>query len=249
MKITVYTMCYNEEMLLPFFLEHYSNFATEIIIYDNESTDRTVEIASKHPLVSDIKTISTDNVIDERNLTNFKNNCWKNSTSDYVIVVDVDEFLYHPNIVDFLNNNKKYAMFKPHGYNMVSTTTPDSNYSIISQIKTGVRYDFFDKQCIFSPKLVSNVNYDHGAHKCFPDYSSNIENGFHLWYNDNSDNNLKLLHYKYITLDYFVNKRQLCKDRLSDFNIKNRYCYEYTHDINTWKKDFNHTLETSQKVI
>ena len=42
MKVKVYSICYNEEYMLPFFLQHYS-FA-DIVVYDNESTDNSLEI-------------------------------------------------------------------------------------------------------------------------------------------------------------------------------------------------------------
>jgi glycosyltransferase involved in cell wall biosynthesis len=45
MNIHVYTVAYNEELLMPFFLRHYKRFANHITVFDNESTDKTAELA------------------------------------------------------------------------------------------------------------------------------------------------------------------------------------------------------------
>ena len=242
MKITVYTMCYNEESILPFFLNHYSKFATEIIIYDNESTDNTVSIASKHPLVSDIKTIKTDNSIDDRILSNFKNTCWKDCISDFAIVVDVDELLYHPDIINFLSNNYNYSMFKPFGYNMISTSFPQPNKNITSQIKMGVRDILFDKQCLFKPKELIDINYDHGAHVCKPEFKSNNSETYF-------SSDLKLLHYKYLGLQYILDKNKRCSDRLSQFNLISGCGAQYTYPIEEQCNDFHNKKNAAHLII
>ena len=48
--ITVYTMAYNEEVFLQYMIDHYrSKFPNcHIVVYDNQSTDRTIEIALRN---------------------------------------------------------------------------------------------------------------------------------------------------------------------------------------------------------
>lgn len=38
-KIYVYTFCYNEIDILPFIIEYWKQYATKVIVYDNDSTD------------------------------------------------------------------------------------------------------------------------------------------------------------------------------------------------------------------
>jgi len=248
MNITVYTMCYNAERILPFFLDHYSKFATEIIIYDNESTDKTVSIASKHPLVTKINTINTDNTVNDQILIDFKNTCWKDSTSNYVIVVDVDELLYHPNIINFLKENRNFLIFKPCGYDMISETFPNNNSSIISQIKKGNRNGRFDKSCIFNPKLIKDINYKHGAHECNPSYiNSKIKNPY--YYSEDYSCELKLLHYRYLGLDNFLQKNTQSGKRLSKLNHINKWGIEYTYDTKVHVADFKAKLNNCHFII
>jgi glycosyltransferase involved in cell wall biosynthesis len=42
--VHVYTVAWNEEVILPFFLDHYARFATKITVFDQHSTDATAEI-------------------------------------------------------------------------------------------------------------------------------------------------------------------------------------------------------------
>jgi glycosyltransferase involved in cell wall biosynthesis len=47
--VTIYTITYNEELMIEFFINHYRKKfpGCEIVVFDNYSTDKTVEIAKK----------------------------------------------------------------------------------------------------------------------------------------------------------------------------------------------------------
>ena len=48
MIIDVFAICYNEEIILPYFLKHYKKFVRNITVYDNMSTDNSVNIMNEH---------------------------------------------------------------------------------------------------------------------------------------------------------------------------------------------------------
>ncbi len=100
MIVHVHVLCWNEEVLIPYFLDHYS-FADKIILYDHESDDNSLDLLSDNV---EVKTYSTGGEIRDDIWIDIKNNCWKTSRgeADFVIVCDMDEFLYHPNMRDFL---------------------------------------------------------------------------------------------------------------------------------------------------
>jgi hypothetical protein len=50
MTIHVHVVCWNEERIMPWFLAHYSRFATRIFCHDNGSTDRTREVVAPCPI-------------------------------------------------------------------------------------------------------------------------------------------------------------------------------------------------------
>ena len=90
--IYLYIVCYNEEFILPHLLKHY-HFVKKIFIYDNGSTDNSLDIIKNDSRCEIINYSSKFN--DEIN-KNIKNNCWKQHRleCDYCIVCDADEFIY-----------------------------------------------------------------------------------------------------------------------------------------------------------
>ena len=55
MKIHAHILSWNEEKILPFTLDYYSNICEKIFIYDNMSTDSSDEIYKKYPKVEAVK--------------------------------------------------------------------------------------------------------------------------------------------------------------------------------------------------
>ena len=84
--VSVYLMCYNEEKIIGFTVNYYKRQfpACKITICDNESSDKSVEIAKS--LGCDIHTYSTDGAFSETALTNIRNTIWKKTTTKWVIV-------------------------------------------------------------------------------------------------------------------------------------------------------------------
>src|SRR5690606_1085482 len=92
--IDIYIMCYNEEKLIQFTIDHYKNSFKDcrIVFYDNESTDNTLEIIRKNNC--EVRTFKTNGTLNDRILVDVKNSCWKEqSNNDFVIVVDADELV------------------------------------------------------------------------------------------------------------------------------------------------------------
>jgi len=100
-KLTIgaLTMWYNEEFLAPFFLEHYSYLDNIHIIIDADTTDKTREIALKYPNVTIEEYRFPDGWNDALRTQKF-NEVAKTLTTDWLYVVDVDEFIFPPNDED-----------------------------------------------------------------------------------------------------------------------------------------------------
>ena len=77
MKIHAHILSWNEEKILPFTLDYYSNICEKIFIYDNMSTDSSDEIYKKYPKVEVVKWSSGDE-IHELNYTKIKSEEYKN---------------------------------------------------------------------------------------------------------------------------------------------------------------------------
>jgi glycosyltransferase involved in cell wall biosynthesis len=127
MIIDAYTFCWNEEIRLRYFLNHYSPVCRRIVVFDNGSTDSSQEVASQYGnVVWDTETYGQGE-IDDDILRDVKNNCWKDSRdADLVFVGDVDEVLYHPSGGDYFRSALQtgYTVFRATAYDMVSRGVP-----------------------------------------------------------------------------------------------------------------------------
>lgn len=247
MNITVYTIAHNEERLLPFFLSHYSQFCKKIVIYDNESTDRTVEIARNTKGVDvEIIPIDTSNRLNDSMYIDVRGKCWQGSDSDYVILVDVDEFIYHPHIKDYLYTTKK-PIYKPTGCNMISEIFPEEGVLLTDQIKSGVVDKTYDKPVIFSPNLIESVSYQLGTHGGIFNYKN--ENTVIDTADLSVDKEIKLLHYKNLSFDYRLNRHRYFTSRLSEFNTTTLAGIHYTWSESRQRDEFDNILLNATKVI
>ncbi len=110
------------------------------------------------------------NEINEINYVNIKSEEYKKRSRgqgvDWVIVCDCDEFIYHENLLDKLNEYKQLGITVPRidGHDMVSTEFPKYDGELITtKIKTGSQtYEPMCKNIIFHPDL--DIKYGIGGH-------------------------------------------------------------------------------------
>ncbi len=239
-----YAICWNEEKMLPFMFQYYDRFVNHYTIYDNYSDDHSEEIIQKHGN-ADIVKFSMGGQINDYIYQDIKNNCWKKSRgkADFVIVGDIDEFLYHNDILQMLTMLKtdKFSIVKPFGYNMYSTEYPcyNSEKSITEQVKRGIRVPMFDKCILFDPHAIVEINYKPGAHECYPW-------GRVKWYR-NED--IKLLHYKNIGLKQLIERNRLYASRLSKENIEKNYGAEYLKKEQLIIQEFKDNEQKATEII
>lgn len=241
LKIHVYAICWNEAGMLPHFLKHYSDFCEKIFIYDNCSTDGSLDISKEFPKVH-TKTYFTDEQIRDDIYLKIKNDCWKNSRGncDYVIVCDIDEFIYHPDLSAFLEESfrKGVSLFQSKGYHMISKNYPGRQTNILKEITEGTRAEGFDKFSVFDPNKVEEINYDYGAHGCFPIGELNF-----------STHELKLLHYKYMGIDYMLSRYKEMGKRLSKYNKKKKLGYHYDFSSSRLKREYKQVWDKKEQVV
>ncbi len=232
-KIFVFATCYNEIRILPFFLKHYLEFikADKVIIYDGGSEDGSIEYAKKFNNVEVI--IDPSEKLDDGKLMHFRNNEWKKyrNDCDWVVVCDVDEFLYHENILEILKELKKSGVTLPmvEGFEMLSKEIPNNKEFIWNVVQTGKpNPSYYNKNLIFDP--VIEINYLMGCHNCLPSGNVKRSDGFIF----------KNLHYRMLSHQHIVEKSIKSAARLSDFNKANNYGFHYAvNSIMTYEQYSN----------
>lgn len=232
--ITLYTICYNEEKILPFTIKHYRDRFPDcrIVIYDNESTDNSVSIAQENNC--EIISFSTGNTFADGKHLEIKNNCWKDSTTNWNIVCDCDELL-DIKISDIVEEERCGTnMIKCDGYSIVNR---DPSITI-ENMKFGYYDPGYSKPYMFNKGDIKEINYEPGAHKANPITHVNKDL-------KDSINTYKALHYKYLHPQYTIDRYKLFNDRLSDENIKNGWGIHYKMSIESIMDIYeskNHTL-------
>ena len=137
----LYAISWNEEIIMPYFLRHYSQFCDKMVIFDNESTDSTPDIVKSFPK-AELRSWSSNNQLNDMLYLVIKNNAYKESRgiADWVIVCDSDEFLYHPKIVQLLEAYKKIGINFPkvEGFDMIPNATLGPNDVLPDLYKMGM---------------------------------------------------------------------------------------------------------------
>jgi hypothetical protein len=235
MKIEVFAICWNEIELVPYFVRHYKTFASRITVFDNYSSDGS-DIALSKLGCEVIKYGGRE--LDDREYLRIKNNAWKDSKADYVIVCDMDELLYHPNIKSYLHSSflNGVNIFETQGIDMFSNNMPAmGNGQIYEFIKTGFESPAYSKRVIFSPSI-ENINYDYGCHHSQPTGNLIFD----------SSRELKVLHYRNIGGSQRLLKRHKAyQQRMCHYNKRMGLGKHYLRSDKQIISDFEGSLRRS----
>jgi hypothetical protein len=215
MKIILLTINYNQGELLKHFLQYYQ-FCDKIVVYDDKLTDNSIEVIKSFNN-TEISNFYQSDKVEDKIFTEIKNEHWKQYRKEYdwVIIADVDEFLYFPHTLALDDLLDDYTVLKPKGYDMIT----EKNINEIDNIFTvnkGIRNEMMDKCCMFNIKEIESINYEAGCHKCNP--KGNVKYF--------EDKELKLLHYKYLGLEDGLKRKNLNYERLSDYNKERGWDYK-----------------------
>jgi hypothetical protein len=150
---------------------------------------------------------------------------------DFVLVCDVDEWL---NIDYPYLNNTTASIIQSKWCNMVNLKDDLD----IDRIDHGVIYNQFKGKCLcFNRTRIKEINYQYGCHDCYPVGDVVFS----------SDTPL-LLHYKYINLQYLINRYKEYASRLSDHNKKHGLSFHYKFSARKIKREFNWHLRNAKPI-
>jgi hypothetical protein len=216
--IHVYTVCKNEIEILPHIIAYYESIADKIIVFDNQSTDGSKEYIQAHPLCTLIEYDTKNELRDDIHMI-IKNSAWKESIgiADWVIVSDLDEIVFHKNLLQELDQYKVQGISIPNieGFNMISESYPITGIPITQQVRYGAYSKQFSKNLIFDPNKVVEINYTPGGHSIEP--TGEIKYG----------GSLKLLHLKYLgSNERLLDRWNDVGKTLSKINVENNWGIE-----------------------
>lgn len=231
MKLAVICAIYNEEILLPQFLDYYSPKADEVFLLDNESTDKSRQIAQLYPNVV-VSTYKSEGKFSDVRLSEAYAQKRRDCVGkyDYVLIADCDEFVLPkqgPSICGAIEKAQppfesglRLEFMWTDGWEMwprPGAPPYDPRRTLPEQLRTGIQSGMYSKPCIIH--AASTLKHDHGRH--------DFEGLHHLKPKDMSSARFYLLHYVGFDKSKFVKRGLDRAARFADINRKLRTSVQY----------------------
>ncbi len=241
MSIDLYSACWNEERIVPFFLRHYEPLVDRIVIYDDGSTDRSVELlrASSKVEIRPFRRAAESYL--DAHLALFET-CWHESRgrADWVCLVDLDEFLFQPDWDLYLAAQKDAGVttIKTVGYDMVSEAFPPADADLVTILTRGQREHHMDKTALFAPDAIEQINHSVGRHLCSP-----VGRLVPL-----PKHGIQLRHFKNLGLDYVLARTHALATRLTGDDLVRGWSAHYLRDNDSIRAQFEKQLSQAEPV-
>ena len=184
-----YTLAYNEGDFVAYWVRHYAAFCDRVTVFvDADTDDSTASQATA--LRADVRWHRTAGLDDEAFVAFAREHYPEaRGRAAWVVWVDADEILYHPQLPSRLDALRAQGVTRPvvQGYQMVSARPPSGASPIWRQIRRGLPAPEYSKTCVFDPAL--DVVWTPGKHAA-------TVTGDDV--RDDGADPLKLLHYRYL---------------------------------------------------
>ncbi|MEJ0016213.1 MAG: glycosyltransferase family 2 protein [Acetobacteraceae bacterium] len=209
-KIWLYTMSWNEERMLPFFFRHYDPWVDRYFVYDDGSTDRTLELFAAHPRVEVRRfgRVVHDSFVGSA--TWLQNLMWQDARghADWVVVTAIDEHLHHADIAGYLARCRRAGVtaVPALGFQMLADRFPDPADWLAGTHRLGAPFALMNKLSLFDPDRIEATGYALGRHTAEPTGE--------VVYPEADE--LLNLHYKYLGLDYVRDRHRLLLSGLGE---------------------------------
>lgn len=229
-----YTVVRNEALILPYWLRHYATFCDRMIVYDDKSDDGTPDLARAGG--AEVRAYPFAG-FDDIEMVGFANNQYREAegSADFVIWADADEFLFDPHMRERLDRFTADGITLPvvQGYAMVGDAVPTRDGQIYDEIVLGFAHDRYSKPCILRPSV--DLRWDVGKHEAKVLSPAKT----------NTDEPLKLLHYRYLGEAYHDARNARNWARLSKRQRQFRLGYETAPD---WQGDYSARWYEAQRA-
>lgn len=224
MKVHLYTVCWNERDMLGFFFRHYDPWVDRYVIYDDGSTDGSLDLLRKHDRVE----IRPFRRVDARSFVlshkEMHNEAWKESrgSADWVVVTAIDEHLELAGGGDqraYLQDCRStgVTLVPAIGFQMISRQFPSPSCRLATRVTSGAPYSVMSKLSIFDPNRIASPGFGVGRHHAEP-------LGI-IRYPDRD--RMLLLHYKYLGFIRTYRRQRALAKGLGATDIRNRWGRQY----------------------
>jgi len=164
--------------MIDFFFRHYDPWIERYVVFDDGSTDGSRERLAEHPDVElrDLPRRHPDSLV--LSLRELYDNAWKLSrgSADWVVVVNLDEHLYHPEIGRYLEECRRAGVtaIPALGYQMVADGVPGPASTLVESVGLGVPWEPMCKLALFDPAAMTRSTMRWGDTRPSPPDPSSI---------------------------------------------------------------------------
>ncbi len=243
MAIDLYAVCWNEMRMLPYFIRHYQPWVDRFFIYDDGSTDGSVEYlrSFQNVEVRPLPHPYEDSLVDSHR--HLYDHCWRQSRgfADWVVITNIDEHLYHADITGYLSECQKkgITLIPAVGYQMFSAEFPHTEEKLCDVVQQGVPYRMMNKLSLFNPTAIQHTNFAVGRHSAMPE-------GL-IVYPELDE--LRLLHYKFLGYEYLSGRWNELSTGLRTRDIANHWGYHYLSDKEASLNEYMTLKSSAERVI
>jgi len=212
--------------MLPFFFRHYDPLVSRYFIFDDHSSDGSLDLMRAHPNVEVEPFVRSDPDSFTLSELSISNECWKRSrgSADWVIVIDIDEHLFHPDLSGLLMRYKALGItiVPALGYQMISEEFPGSDALLCEAHTCGAPWNIYSKLTLFDPSAITEIDYGVGRHHASPTGRVIAP----------ANDELLLLHYKFLGFTRTHARHQQQRGGLRSKDLESGWGYQYC-----WSKE------------
>jgi len=215
MNLHVHSIMWNEARILPYWLRHYEQLAERIFVWDAQSDDGTREMLEAHPLVTVFEQQCAG--LDDNYFTEcFLEYKRLSADADWCACVAADEFIHHPQLLSTLATIET-SKVQLAGYTMYAQSFPTTIGQIYDEVRLGYPDLWSCKTVLFRPQ--HEMQWVHGLHKEVSPTRAARGTG------------IKLLHYRYLGADYYVERTRRNYERWKVAGIDVEFDPQRQHNL------------------
>lgn len=230
--VHLYSICWNEEYMLPYFFRHYDEIVDRYVIFDDGSTDKTLEMLNAHPNVEVRPLPRSERDSYVLSAKQIHDHAWKESRgqADWVILTAMDEHLYHRDLAGYIARcqRKGITAVPAIGYQMLSATMPHANERMCRLVTRGAPFRRMNKLSLFRPDAVEEMDSGPGRH--WAQARGNVV------YPERDE--LLILHYKYLSLEWLSRRHMELEAKLGRKDKENEWGMEYAWTMERLRQEW-----------
>jgi hypothetical protein len=244
MKIDLHTRSFNDAHMLPFFFRHYDPIVDSFYVYDDGSTDGTVEqLAGRPKVVVRPRPPYADPHSHVRSSQLLMDSTWKESRgrADWVIVTDIDEHLHHPDLFGYLRSCRDdgVTLVPALGFQMLAADFPAPNVELSRTVTRGAPAPVMSKLSLFSPDAILETNFAPGRHAADPSGRVLLP----------ARDELLLLHYKYLGFEQTHRRHEAYRRRLRKTDVAKGWGHKYGWSRQELRRDWAELESRAVEVL